>query len=155
MALSADEEWLYIEKDWRLLKARNDGKQVDTIFAEFDVFGARLSPDGIQLACSRYNRKLEQFETVIIDVKSGKLLQTLPITSPVEWTPDGRGLCFITTTNNVPNIWTQSLAGGQPKQITHFSSDYISHYGWSRDGKHLAVVRRSNPSDVYLLTVKK
>jgi Tol biopolymer transport system component len=155
IALSADEEWLYIENDGRLLKVRNDGKQVDTIFAEFAVFGPRLSPDGIRLACSRYNRKLEQFETVVVDAKSAKLLQTLPITSPVEWSPDGRGLCFIMTTNNIPNIWTQSLANGKPKQITHFPSDEIAHFRWSPDGKDLAVIRRSNPSDVYLLTVKK
>jgi len=155
MALSADEEWLYFIKNSGLLKVRNDGKQVDTIFAEPHVYDLRLSPDGALLACSSTNEKLRQYETVIVDMKSRKVLQTLPITSSVEWTPDGRALAFIITINNVPNIWTQSLAGGKPKQITHLSSDYISHYGWSRDGKYLAVVRRSNPSDLYLLTVKK
>jgi len=157
MALSADEEWLYITNDSVLLKVRNDGKQVDTMFAEVgeDVSELRLSPDGIRLSSSRYNQKLEQYETVIVDVKSRKLLQTLPITSSVEWTPDGRGLCLIITANNVPNIWMQSLAGGKPKQITHFPSDEIAHFRWSPDGKDLAVIRRSNPSDVYLLTVKK
>ncbi len=157
MAMSADEEWLYITNQSGLLKVRNDGKQVDTIFAEVgeDVSELRLSPDGIRISSSRYNKKLEQYETVIVDVKSRKLVQTLPITSSVEWTPDGRGLSYIITANNVPNIWTQSLAGGKPKQITHFPSDEIVHFNWSPDGKYLDVVRRSNPSDVYLLTVKK
>jgi serine/threonine protein kinase/Tol biopolymer transport system component len=125
MALSTDEQWLYITKDWGLLKVKNDGSQVDTMFAKAGelVYGLRLSPDGLRLACSCYNQKLDQFETVIVDVKSGKMVQTLPITSSVEWTPEGRGLCYVITTNNVPNIWMQSLAGGQPKQITHFASD--------------------------------
>jgi Tol biopolymer transport system component len=157
MAMSADEEWLYITNQSGLLKVRNDGKQVDTIFAEVgeDVSELRLSPDGSRLAGSRYNQKQEQFEAVVVDVKSGNLLQTLPITSAVKWTPDGRGLCFIDRTKDVPNIWTQSLAGGGSKQITHFPSDDISDFAWSPDGKHLAVVRRSNPSDLFLLTVNK
>ncbi|MGD0037877.1 MAG: hypothetical protein ABSC53_11370, partial [Bacteroidota bacterium] len=155
MALSVDEEWLYVIKHFGLLKVKTDGKQVDTNFAKLDIYDLRLSPDGGRLACSSINDKLRQFETIIVDVKSRKVQQVLPITSSVEWTNDGRGLCFITTINNVPNIWMQSLTGGKPKQITHFSSDFISHYGWSPDGKYLSVIRESRPSDLFLLTVRE
>lgn len=157
MALSADGERLYITNYKELLKVRNDGKEIDTIFAEpdYDYLELSLSPDGNRLACSRGNEKLEQYETAIVDVKTGKVLQTLPVSSAVKWTSDGRGVCFIDGTNGVPNLWMQSLAGGKPKQITHFPSDKIMDFAWSTDGHYLAVVRQSNPSDLYLLTVKK
>jgi class 3 adenylate cyclase/Tol biopolymer transport system component len=155
MALSADDEWLYVIKNFGLLKVKNDGKQVDTNFAKLDVYDLRLSPDGVRLACSSINHKLHQFETIIVDVKSRKVLQVLPITSSVEWTLDSKGLCYIVTTNNVPNLWMQPLTGGKPKQITHFSSDFISHYGWSPDGKYLSVIRESRPSDLFLLTLRE
>jgi class 3 adenylate cyclase/Tol biopolymer transport system component len=155
LALAADDEWLYVIQDRRLVKVRSDGKQVDSSFSKLDINELRLSPDGSRLACSRNNYERHGDETVIFDVKLRNVLQTLPISSSVEWTRDGKGLCYLITTNGVPNIWMQSLAGGKPKQVTHFPSDYISDYGWSSDGKYFAVVRQSKPSDIYLLTVKK
>jgi Tol biopolymer transport system component len=155
LALSPDDELLYSIKRGELLKLKNDGKKVETLLTQPHVNDLHLSPDGALLAYSSGDEKTRQDETVIVDTKSIKVLKTLPITSSVEWTPDGRALSFVDTLNGPFNVWTQSLAGGKPRQITHFVSDVITHHGWSQDGKYLAMVRRSNLSDLFLLTIKK
>jgi hypothetical protein len=37
-------------------------------------------------------------------------------------------------------------------QLTHFTSDQIFAFGWSRDGKQLAVARGRSLSDAVLIT---
>jgi len=39
------------------------------------------------------------------------------------------------------------VGGGQPKQLTHFTSDGVSHFAWSRDGRWLAMSRGNVTSD--------
>lgn len=36
------------------------------------------------------------------------------------WTPDGRGIYFVSDRDGVENIWLQPIDGGPPRQITHF-----------------------------------
>ena len=38
------------------------------------------------------------------------------------WAPRGDAIDYILTRNGVSNIWQQRLAGGPPKQVTHFDS---------------------------------
>jgi hypothetical protein len=50
------------------------------------------------------------------------------------------------------NVWEQSLAGGLPKQLTHFDSGEISDFSWSSDHQRLLMTRGVSNSDVVLLT---
>jgi hypothetical protein len=50
------------------------------------------------------------------------------------------------------NIWDQPLSGGPPRQITSFTDRTIADFDWSRDGKHLAVVRGTMGRDIVLMT---
>ena len=59
---------------------------------------------------------------------------------------------YTLTREGVGNLWSQPLEGGKPKQLTHFTSDQIFSYAWSRDGKQLAVSRGTQQSDVVLLS---
>jgi len=59
-----------------------------------------------------------------------------------------RRCAFIRTSNGVSNLWAQSLAGGEPKQLTNFRDQRISNFAWSRDGKQLALSRGLVHSDV-------
>jgi hypothetical protein len=43
--------------------------------------------------------------------------------------------------NNVSNIWSESLAGDRPRQLTDFKEMRIYYFDWSRDGKWLACAR--------------
>ena len=62
------------------------------------------------------------------------------------------GLTYEVDRNGVSNIWSQPLEGGKSKQFTHFTSDLIFNYAWSRDGPQLAVSRGRQQSDVVLLS---
>jgi serine/threonine protein kinase/Tol biopolymer transport system component len=70
----------------------------------------------------------------------------------VRWTPDGRAVAFIGTQDGVSKIWAQPLDGGAPKQLVDFKSELIFWFGWSRDGKQLALSRGTLTSDVVLIS---
>jgi len=73
--------------------------------------------------------------------------------SKLRFTPDGKTVAYAALDDNgVANIWSQSLEGGAPKQITSFKSDIIFDFAWSPDGKQLAVSRGRTSRDVVLLT---
>jgi Tol biopolymer transport system component len=67
------------------------------------------------------------------------------------WTPDGLSVAYIDPVSGM-NIWTQPLDGGPPSQLTHFTDRQIQDFGWSADGKQLAVARGTTSSDIVLLT---
>jgi Tol biopolymer transport system component len=76
----------------------------------------------------------------------------LPVTSdaPLLWTPDGHAISFVNSVNGVGNIWEQPVAGGPPKPVTHFTSDLVFKFDWSRDGR-LALSRGTDQTDAVLI----
>jgi Tol biopolymer transport system component len=85
-------------------------------------------------------------------VKLFELPQTANLLESVSWTPDGRALTYVNGRGNFSNIWLQPLDGGQPKQLTDFKTDRIFSFGWSRDGRWLAVSRGVVNNDVVLIS---
>jgi hypothetical protein len=56
----------------------------------------------------------------------------------------------------VANLWSQSADGGKPVQITNFSSEFISsefisNFALSPDGKRIALSRGHSTADVVLI----
>ena len=104
-----------------------------------------VSPDGKLIAYSDSDeRPGSPVRIVVIPFDGGHPVKTfdLPPTFDhlaVRWTPDGRALTYVDTRDGVDNIWTRPLEGGASKQITHFNSDRIAMFDWSRDGKQLAL----------------
>jgi Tol biopolymer transport system component len=96
----------------------------------------------------------------IVDFSNGSLVSSmrLPSTavvtnlSALPWTPDGRAISYIDVHDGVSNVWSQSLAGGPPKQITTFKSGIIYRHAWSRDGKTLVLSRGDVSSDAVLIS---
>ena len=68
-----------------------------------------------------------------------------------QFAPDGKALALVVEEKGVDNIWLQPLDGSNGHQMTNFKSEEITGFRWSRDAKHLAVVRHHNSSDVILL----
>jgi hypothetical protein len=56
------------------------------------------------------------------------------------------------TQNGTTNIWEQPLAGGNPRQITRFTSGQIFDFNWTANGKQLLLTRGEATSDVILLS---
>jgi Tol biopolymer transport system component len=68
----------------------------------------------------------------------------------IHWNPDSRAVGFIRNLKGVSNIWEQPLAGGPPKQVTHFTSGRIFNFAWSPEGD-MVLARGSQSSDVVLI----
>ena len=72
----------------------------------------------------------------------------------LNWTADDHGLAYVVTQNGVSNIWMQSVnlsspeTRSAPRQLTHFNSDLIFGFTWSRDSKQLALARGRYATDV-------
>jgi Tol biopolymer transport system component len=73
----------------------------------------------------------------------------------VEFTPDGKAVAHIIRENGADNIWVQPLDGSVGHRITNFTSEQISSFHWSPDGKKLGILRGHSDSDVVLLQESK
>jgi Tol biopolymer transport system component len=140
-----------------------DGGEPTLVADSDDNVGSRLraalgiSPDGSLVA---YNIPLDNRTDVnrvgVASVYGGDPFRILDLPprarlQPMRWTPDGRALTFIDNRGGGPNIWSKPLDGGPAQQLTDFKTGNIFNFDWSRDGKHLAIVRVSGSSDVVLM----
>jgi serine/threonine protein kinase/Tol biopolymer transport system component len=97
-----------------------------------------------------------RFHTAIIPFAGGEPVKIFEnpgaLGSGIKWTADSRALTYISTRDDVSNIWEQPLDGSQPKQLTNFTSEQIFSYDWSRDGKQLLLLRGTLSNDVVMLS---
>jgi serine/threonine protein kinase/WD40 repeat protein len=68
------------------------------------------------------------------------------------WIPSQKVLIYVDGRSGAPNLWTFSLAGEAPKQLTHFSAGHIFRFTLSPDGSKIALSRGSVTSDVVLFS---
>jgi eukaryotic-like serine/threonine-protein kinase len=111
-----------------------------------------VSPDGKMIAYydvaeGRPNR------VAIMSSAGGPVIKTFEIseTGSLRWTADNRGILYIKNEGGVSNIWSQPIAGGRPKQVTHFSSERFVDFDVSRDGSRIVVSRLSVSTDAMLI----
>lgn len=146
-------KWVLYSKDgpdWGIWKVSIQGgnpiRLNDTQYARYPA----VSPDGKMLAYA-----YDQSGTNAVAVMS--LDGTTPekhfhiITRNLRWTPDSRSLLFVKNEGGVSNVWSQPISGEPPKQITHFTSELISSFDLSRDGKQLVMNRGTANRDVVLI----
>jgi len=115
-----------------------------------DNVGLRaISPDGKWIAADHSPRGVP--DLAIYPLEGGEPHKIFHISDEnIRWTPDGRALASIDSTN-FANIISQPIEGGPPKRITDFSSERIFSFAWSPDGKQLAVARGTLTNDVVLI----
>ena len=78
---------------------------------------------------------------------------TLPAgAGPFRWAPGDKAIQYALVRGTAANIWEVPLTGGPPRQVTSFDSLAIGDFGWSGDGKTLAVARGTSGSDVIVMT---
>ena len=134
----------------------------------FRVDGQAISPDGKWLAFTA-NLTTADPQTAITRLALFNLASPSPpqlftpdprigtgseFVNSLSFTPDGKSLTYVIREKGVDNIFVQPIEGSPGRQITNFTSDSISGFAWSLDGKTLAVVRVHNTSDVVLLQEK-
>lgn len=158
---SADSKWVVFQSGragaHRIWKVPIEGG-TPTQVTDYPSTSPVVSPDGKWIACfdiTDPNRR----KISIIPFSGGPPAKTLDFRRHVgpyggavgiQWSPDGRALTYIDVRNGVPNIWSQPVDGGPPRQITNFASDLIYSFAWSRSGD-LALARGAWTSDAVLI----
>jgi Tol biopolymer transport system component len=118
--------------------------------------GGTISPDGKRVAYNfQEGTPVPQPKLAIVRAEGGSPLKVFVTPSgsrEMRWSPDGRGLQYLLTRHGATNVWEQPLAGGEPRQITKFTSGLIFGFAWSRDGKQLFLAKGNQTSDVVLIS---
>ena len=68
----------------------------------------------------------------------------------IRLTPDGRAVTCVSVVDGLADIWSQPIAGGEPKKITNFRADEIFSFSWSPTN-NLAISHGTSTSDVVLI----
>jgi serine/threonine protein kinase/Tol biopolymer transport system component len=123
--------------------------------------GAKVSPDGkwiVYVYAESPDPYAPPNRVVIAPFESSGETKSFEITpssaAPTlgQWSADSKSVIYTVIANNVSNLWSQSLSGGPPKQITNFKEGLITGFAYSQDGKQLACTRGTLLRDAVLIT---
>jgi Tol biopolymer transport system component len=126
-----------------------DGGEATEITRE-NVSTVDVSPDGRRLA-------FVSAALVVCDLPVCANRRELPVPTNflryVRFTPDGEEVAYIAGSAG-RDLWAIPLDGRPPHALTHFAPDArrIETFGWSRDGRRLALIRSESEQDIVLLT---
>ena len=156
-AVSPDGQWVVFTSEQGghsvLMKLPSTGGTPIQL-TDYNSFFPAVSPDGKWIACWYFSGQDQPAQLAIIPFAGGQPSKvfTLPATSGgnIHWTSDGRSVAFLIRGDDAVNVWTQPVAGGPPKQVTHFTSENIFYFDWFRDGR-LALSRGTEPIDAVLI----
>ena len=156
--VSRDGRWVYynspISGQPRPFKVSIDGGE-PTSLGEFYFRPQDESPDGTTLIGLSWDNEGRRSRLATMPTAGGKpTLLALDITSGAIWSPDGKSITYLDATQRPLNLWSRSLQGGTPQQLTRLPPGNVFAAAWSRDGKQLAVGRGTTSSDVVIVTGK-
>ncbi len=142
----------------RVLKAPIDGgagRYLDSDTSAAQLV-PRISPDGRWVACFYVDLRKQRFQLAVLSAEGGSPVYLFDVPQSLEhlelvWSTDGSSILYLQSKSGVSNVWSQSIAGGNPRQITFFSDQIIESFDLSPDGKNLAVCRSKSTSDVVLI----
>jgi TolB protein len=115
-----------------------------------------ISPDGKSISYFYVDEQANnQPKLAIIGFDSGAQEKTVELPRSVQpiafaWMPDGRSIAYLDNSSGILNVWSQSLDGGTPKQLTNYKSEFVTSFAISRDGK-IATYRWSATRDIVLI----
>jgi serine/threonine protein kinase/Tol biopolymer transport system component len=124
-------------------------------------FNPMVSPDGkfvAYLYAESYDAFAPANRIAIIPFEGGEPINILSFREGSrtltigQWSPDGKAIYYTSTLNNVTNLWSQPIAGGEPKQITQFKDGLMNGFAWTRDGKTLVCTRGNSTRDAVLIS---
>ena len=115
-----------------------------------------VSPDGKWIVCiGQTGGKRELWVLPFEGGQPSKKFDFAPEFSRLQWTPDSQALIYRTVLNGTTVLAKQALGGGQPQPIASLGDDRVFDFGYSLDGKLLAVIRDNWQHDLVLISELK
>jgi Tol biopolymer transport system component/DNA-binding winged helix-turn-helix (wHTH) protein len=152
-AISPDGKWVVYTttSDLNLWKISIDGGEPIRL-TEYIASRPCVSPDGKMIACVGGNASKR--ELLILPFEGGQPLKKFDFggwDSRLQWTADGKALVYAAERNGATVILKQRLEGGLPKEIRNVGEDELFDFGYSFDGRSLAVTRGEFKHDIVLI----
>lgn len=154
-SVTADSKWIIYRTGKSVRKVSIDGGPPEVVLSR-EVQGPSISPDGRLLAFFVNDKPdSQEWQLEIYDLNSGSIVKRFAVpdsTSPfngmtltpdnrLRWTPDGKGLGYVSSSGGASNIWLQPLIGGQFRKLTDFKEAEITSFAWSDNGREIVLVR--------------
>lgn len=133
---------------WKIPSSGGEPVRVGDVDCKVPYF----SPDGRMISCIRREK-----EILILNAETGEIVKTFDaaeapvLNNGAHWTSDGQDLVYKVSQKNVQNLWTQSVDGGAPQQLTDFTANGVHNFAYSTDGLRLYVVRVYQVNDAVLI----
>lgn len=155
-----DGRWIFYQSSAKgqslIMKIPSEGGKPELV-SDILSGGPAISPDGTLLGYIAVLR--DGFKLAIEPVDHSwprRLFSIPPLMGPlavigaidrIAW-GHNNDVQYINDSNGVSNLWSQSISGGPPKQLTHFDSGHIFAFAWSADFRQLAIARGEITRDV-------
>jgi Tol biopolymer transport system component len=154
-SVTADSKWVIYRTGSYARKVSIDGGPPEIVLSR-EVQGPSLSPDGRLLAFFVNDQPDSQvWHLEIYDLTLRSIVKRFALpdsTRPfhgisltpdnrLRWTPDGKGLAYVSSSSGASNIWIQPIDGGPFRMLTDFKEAEITSFAWSDDGRRIVLVR--------------
>jgi len=151
-----DGKWVLYSSGGKLYRVPVEGGNPTEVVTVSDTVSGVISPEGKRIAYTYHEIDVVlALKLAIALAEGGSPLHVfnLPAFSGIlRWSPDGKGVQYTMTRNAAANVWEQRLSGGEPRQVTNFTSGEIFDFAWTRDGKELLLARGETKGDVILIS---
>ena len=151
--------WEEPQKIWRISIDGGSPVEVVRILGDCIMGNVTVSPDGKYIAYpyTAYTGTTPGRHLAVIPASGGSPLKQFDMQGDSwgvgpYWTSNSTALRYLQLRDGVSNVWEQPLSGGEPRQLTRFTSGRIFDFAWSENEKRLFLTRGSASSDVVLLT---
>jgi eukaryotic-like serine/threonine-protein kinase len=155
---SPDGTWAaYIAREsnqGKVMRVSTMGGQPVAIYTVGHAAFPTISNDGKYIAF-QVNTADKKNQFVVVPAEGGApvhQVEVSPESDLMRMARDGNGFSYVLHDGDVDNLWFQSFADGHARQLTHFASDHIYSYAFSRDGKRFALTRGSDRQDAVMLS---
>ena len=142
------------KEPWAVWKVPLEGGAAVKLGDSSEV-GPAISPDGRQVAYEYLDKTAKRIKLCVQSLEGGAITTIVDSDrgfSDIRWTLDGKAIAYVSNSEGRKNIWAQPLAGGPPKKLTDFKTEWLMWFDWSRDGKQLICVRGRLTSDLFLIS---
>ena len=149
---------LYQDADTRLEKVAIEGGPSQTLPKYPDFNQPIASPDGKLAGMITFRLGQNKEDLALVPMDFSQPIRFLSFERPrsqytafINFSNDGAGIIYPVREGQADNLWLQPLNGSPGRQLTHFQSEFIQDFSYSRDGKQLALIRGHRQADVVLM----